>query len=877
MKKRGVKFWQWTIREVEHQFQTDRILGLSDEAAVTNREKYGSNIILSGKKNSAFLILLHQFSNFFIILLLIAAIISFFVDGMNQSLLLLTIVLVNVFLGFFQEYKADRAISELKRTFQSETRVIRNGGVRTIPSAELVSGDVVLLEQGDKVPSDIRVSQSVSMQTNEASLTGESEPISKHSKTIQKDVSLGDRKNILFAGTLVISGRGRGIVVNVGRDTEFGQIAKLVSKGDDKTPLEKQINYLAKNLTIVALFVCALVFGLGYFRDYPLWPLLTLTIALLVAVVPESLPTVVTLALSSGVMKMAKQQAVVRRLASVETLGTTNIIATDKTGTLTNNILEIGQISLINGEKFQRLKMTERISDPRGLKLLIDGLVCSNIENYNTDEFIGDPVEVAIARKADSLRLDLTKILAKYKRLMEIPFDSVKKYMAVLVETESKRELVVKGAPEVVIENSNLTKKFKDLATEEADNLGSMGYKVVAIGKKILAKGQEAYVSKLDFVGFLAMADEPAEGVANSIKETIASGIRVIMITGDHKETAKSIANQIGMKVIDDEIISGEEMELLPEKQLIEKLKITKVFARVTPKQKYELIKILISQNYSVAVTGDGVNDAPALKEATVGIAMGKRGNEVARDAADIVLLDDSYKTIVTAIRYGRTIFDNIKNAFVYLISGNLKEVLLVSVSFALGLPAALTALQILWINLITDALPALSLGLESPNEKRPLDRPRQIGSAALRQPIVYAMSLAILTSASAILVYFWALKNSKDEAQTMVFSFVVAIDLLIVLSIRSKKRIWQSLSSFFENKLLVFSIVISSSAQLLIFQTDLSKYFGITKLGITQIVLLLCAALLTFLVAELLRGIVDSYFKKVAVENPVALATPKG
>ncbi|MEI8143273.1 MAG: cation-transporting P-type ATPase [Candidatus Berkelbacteria bacterium] len=862
MEKRGeANFHTWSIRDAEHQFKTDRVFGLSKSEIIKNRQKYGANTIIQKNQNTALKIFFRQFANFFILLLLVATIISYYIDGLEQSIILLAVILVNVLLGFFQEYKADRALAALKRSYLSECRVVRGKITIVMPSEDLVVGDVVVLEQGDKVPADIRISESVSLRIDESMMTGESMPISKTVSSLNTKTALSDRSNMVFASTLVVAGHGRGIVVGVGGNTEFGKIAGLVNKAEEKTPLEKQIDYIAKNLTLVSVVLCVIVFGLGYWRGESLWPLLTLTIALLVAAVPESLPTAVTLALSIGVSRMAKQKAIVRRLASVETLGTVNVIATDKTGTITKNHLTVDAISLYRGDKFEYLQMADHKLDRPVNQFITYGLLCSNVDLANQDDFTGDPLETAIAELGKKLGHNKELVLS-HERISETPFDSKTKFMSVLVKEESLK-YIVKGAPEVIIDFCNLTTKNKEIARKEAESLSKKGYKVIAIAVKYLGRGQSPEPERMDLLGFFCMADEPAEGVEKAIKDTLVAGIWPVIITGDHPETARFIARKIGLEVADDEIMVGVDFSQKSESDLAKTLKKIKIFARILPEDKYKIVQLYQKAGFCVAMTGDGVNDAPAIKQAEVGIAMGVRGSEVAKDSADIVLLDDKYSTIITAIEYGRTIYDNIKNTIVFLIAGNLKELMLVGLSFAIGLPTPLITVQILWINLVTDSLPALALAVGKPDKNVLSSSPRPSNTDSLRRSTLYSIVLATVAFVFGLAVYLWAIKNSL-HSQSVLFAFIVIIEMLFALSIRSRKRIWQSVGSFFGNRYLVAAIVFTLGLQAMAFLTPVSHYLGITLLNRTEILVVVAFSILTFFSAEIVRAVFDRSERRV-------------
>lgn len=851
-------YHQWSISDLEKHFEVDSTIGLSQKKAIFRLKNDGKNSFSSLKEKSSIHIFFRQFLNLFILILIIASIISYYVDGWYQALFLVAIVMINILLGFFQENKAERSLAALKRSFRSKARVLRGSNMNIIDSEELVIGDVVILESGDKIPADLRIIEDISLRVDESSLTGESIPGGKNIGILPLETPLADRSNMAYSSTIVVDGHGRGIVVATGKNTEFGKIAELVEKTDEKTPLEKNILYLAKVISIAALAIAILIFVLGYFRGMNSWELLTFTIALLVSAVPESLPTAITLALAVGVTRMASKKAIVRRLAVIEAIGRAQIIATDKTGTLTDNNLSVDKVfSPDNGNILEIDPKSQR----RGKELITlfsEGLACSNIDLSEKDEFVGDPVEKALADWAVSSKGFSLSDVNKYKRLSEVPFSSEKKYMAVLVNNDRTKSLIVKGAPEVVLSFCDLGKDKREEALLFAENLSKMGYKVIALADKNLGKISSSALVGMEFRCFFALVDEPTAGIKEAIAQTISAGVRPIILTGDHPETARFVANKIGLAVQDQEILTTEDIEKMTKKELVLALKNVKIFARVTPEDKINIVRLLKEMGYSVMVTGDGVNDAPALKEADVGIAMGIKGTDVAKDAADVVLSDDKYGTIVHAIQYGRTIFDNIKNVTTYLVSVSLDQVGLVCLAFIFGLPVPFTTLQILWTNLITDSFPALALALGRPDPNILKEPPMPIKSDPMKKSISYALLLAVVSVALALILYVWGLNISGANARTLVFCFIVFLELIYALSIQSKKRIWESPRSFFANKLLLVAIGLSALMQIIIFIPPLRPIFHIVPLNIKEVAILLLFSIITFISAELIRFWLD-------------------
>jgi len=835
---------------------SNEISGLSESAAVSKLKEDGRNTFENVRSTSSLRIFLRQFSNFFVVLLVFAAIISYFIDGAIQAGVLAFVVLANVSLGFFQENKAEKSLAELKKSYQSHSKVIRNGNLKNIDSDLLVKGDIILLEAGDKVPADLRVIEEESCRVNESALTGESLPISKTVDSFPLETALADRRNILFGSTILTNGRAKGVVIATGKQTEFGKIARLVKMTDEKTPLEKQILYLGKTLTTIAFVIVLVIFGLGYLRGFETFSLLAFTIALLVAAVPESLPTVVTLSLAIGISRMADKKAIVRRMAVVETLGTTNIIATDKTGTLTENKLSIDIISTYNGGKFVRsdLAKSDTAEANKAKNLIADALLCSNVMKSDLEEKVGDPVEIAIAESAAKFGKTILKLADASEREMEVPFDSDKKYMAVLVKQEEGKKLIVKGSTENILSLCKLTKESRKEIEKELNSLSALGYKVLGVAEKNIYKNTDEELIDLNFIGFLAMIDPPSLGIKEALEATIQAGIRPIILTGDHPETARYVANKIGLDVSGDEIITGVQFEKLTALELKNALSKVKIFARITPEDKIKIVSNLQKQGYSVAVTGDGINDAPALKEAEAGIAMGIKGTDIAKESADIVLLDDRYSTIISAVEYGRSIYDNLKSVVTFFLAGNFDELFLIGFAFLFGLPSPLTTLQILWINMVSDSIPALSMAFERPSRKVLLELPRPANAASLKGNVFYAIYLGAVSFSFSLALFLFGLNHSIEKARTFVFLYAVLAQFAFVFSIRSKERFWVNPKAFFENKYLNLAIIISLFLQLILFAKPFAPIFGIIPLSLGEIVFTALLAVISFFVAEILR-----------------------
>lgn len=841
---RQYDFYQWSVSDVLKHFETDEKTGLSEKRASLLLLKNGPNSLTKRKDVSALKIFLRQFSNLFIFLLLAAGVISYYTAGIEQAFVLFLIIIINISLGFWQEFKAEKSILDLERSYQANTNVVRDSVSQNIENENIVVGDIVDLTAGNKVPADLRIIESTSLMIDESTLTGESLPIEKKITPCPIDTALADRCNMAYAGTLISSGHGKGVVVAVADQTEFGKIAGLIETTEEKTHLEKEVIYLSKVLGIIAVVLAIIVFALGYFQHLSSWELATFTIALLVGMVPESLPTAITLALSVGVSRMARKKALVRRLAIVETLGSVNIIATDKTGTLTKNSLTLSKIFLNDKSGLTEQRLSS--PDKETIDFLTKGFACSNISSR-------DSVDLAILQSLTKLK-DIKKLESNFTKISEVPFSSEKKFMAVTVRIENKKYLIAKGSVEKIVSFCDLSKDDQTKILNEAANISRSGYKVIALAEKLLDSSHSSALRGLKFQGFFVISDEVSEGVKEAIGKTISAGIRPVMITGDHIETARAIASDIGLIAADDEIITGEMFEQMTPRELAEAVKSVKIFARVTPEDKINIVKAFQKGGYCVAMTGDGTNDAPALQEADVGISMGKRGTDVAKDASDIVLADDHYSTIVSAIEYGRAIQDNIRNVITLLISGNFNEVILIIIAFIFSLPVPFLTLQLLWINMITENFSAITLAFEKPSRSVLRQKPRPVNANSLKSSIKYALCLALVSFVLSLGLYLWGLNFSIAKARTLVFVFIVFLELGYAFSIRNREPIWRNLRGFFENKYLLISAAFITIIQFLIFSAPLAKTFGVVSLTLSESLTVAVFVVFSFLFAEIVK-----------------------
>lgn len=845
--KKDFVYHQWPVSDVVKHFETDVALGLSAEKAAFLLKKNGPNALAKRKDVSVLEIFLRQFSNLFILLLFVAGIISYYTAGFEQAFVLFLIIIINITLGFWQEFKAEKSILDLERSYQANTNVIRDNVSQNIENENIVVGDIVELTAGNKVPADLRIIESTSLMIDESTLTGESLPVEKKITPCPIDAVLADRCNMAYAGTLISSGHGKGVVVAVADQTEFGKIAGLIETVEEKTHLEKEVIYLSKILGIIAAVLALVVFALGYFQHLSSWELATFTIALLVGMVPESLPTAITLALSVGVSRMARKKALVRRLAIVETLGSVNIIAADKTGTLTKNTLTLSKIFLDDKSGLNEQKLSS--PDKEAIDFLTKGFVCSNVSSR-------DSVDLAIMQALIKIK-DIKKIESNFTKISEVPFSSEKKFMAVTVSIQDKKYLIAKGSVEKIVSFCDLAKDDRTKILDEATSISRSGYKVIALAEKLLDSSHSSALRRLKFQGFFVISDEVSQGVKEAIRKTISAGIRPVMITGDHLETARAIASDIGLAATDNEIITGEMFEQMSLGELAEAIKSVKIFARVTPEDKINIVKAFQKSGYCVAMTGDGTNDAPALHEADVGISMGKRGTDVAKDASDIVLADDHYNTIVSAIEYGRAIQDNIRNVITLLISGNFNEVILIIIAFIFSLPVPFLTLQLLWINMITENFSAITLAFEKPSRSVLRQKPRPVNANSLKSSIKYALCLALVSFVLSLGLYLWGLNFSIAKARTLVFIFIVFLELGYAFSIRNREPFWRNFRGFFENKYLLISAAFITIIQFLIFSAPLAKIFGVVSLTMNEGITVVLFVTFSFFLAEIIKEFV--------------------
>ena len=868
---------EMNIYEVLKEKNTDERIGLSTDEAKKRRIEYGLNKLNQKKKESLFIKFIKQFNDFMIIILIIASIISLVLakmEGTNDyidSIIIIAIVIFNAILGLIQESKAEKSIEALQKMYSPTAKVKRDEKIIEVSSEEIVPGDIVILEAGKFVPADCRLINSYNLKIEEAALTGENIPVEKDAKKIlKKDIAMGDMVNFAFATTIVIGGHAEAVVTETGMNTRVGRIANMIINDESpETPIQKKLGEVGKNLGIICLGICFLIFIIGIFKKIEIKEMFMTSVGLAVAAIPEGLPAIVTIVLSIGVTKMAKKNAIIRKLPAVETLGSSSVICSDKTGTLTKNKMTVVNLSNINGE----------IQNQYDKNFLLElGSMCTDVtlgirnqtnEKYNLGEIYiadGEPTEKAIVQKALESNINKEKLYREYERITDIPFSSERKLMTTIHKTEDGYRIITKGAPDVLINKCNryyfngtelnLDNNNKNKIKIINEEMAQKALRVLAVGYKDVKELPEQLdvniENNLTFVGLIGMIDPPREGVKESIKICKNAGIKTVMITGDHIITAKAIARELGILYGKYLAITGKELDNISDKELEKNIMRYSVFARVSPEHKVRIVNAYRKAGNVVAMTGDGVNDAPALKNADIGIAMGQNGTDVAKNASDMILTDDNFVTIVSAVKEGRNIYDNIKKAIHFLIATNVGEIVTIFFGLLLGLESPLLAIQLLWINLVTDSIPAIALGLERPEidimDKKPKDPKKGIFADGLWGNIfVEGMMIGILT------LLAFSIGNNKyglEIARTMAFVCLGMLELVHSFNIKSDKSIFKV--GIFENRFLIGAFLLGTILQCgIVFVPMFTKIFKLAQLNIIQWVYCIIISILPIFIIE--------------------------
>lgn len=881
-----------SLAKVAHELRTDAELGLTTKEAGRRLKELGPNKLAEGKRISPLALFINQFKDFMVLVLLATTGISALLGEVVDAIAILAIVLLNAALGFIQEYRAERSLDALKELTAPHCKVVRDGKWYNVPTQEVVPGDLVILEAGDRVPADGRLVSVQALSVDESTLTGESVPTNKIETVLTApDLTPADQKNMVFMGTLVTRGMGRALITSTGMDTEIGKIAHLIQSAPDmETPLQRRLSQLGKVLILGCLAIVAVVFATGVMQGFPVYKMFMVGVTLAVAAIPEGLPAVVTIALAVGVQRMAKRNAIVRQLPAVETLGCATVICSDKTGTLTQNKMTAQRMwaddELVDVRDARRLMALSNNSSTVQRLLTVCAL-CTHAQAHSQNDVIGDPTETALLSLALKAGLDQKKLRRRFKAVREVPFDSERKRMSVLVAGDQGYVSLVKGAPDIILRRCTsirikdrvlpLTPTMRDRINSQLELMTDDALRVLACAEKPIAGPQvseSALEQGLTFLGLVGLIDPPRPEVKAAIKQARQAGIRTIMVTGDHKKTAAAISTQLGLITPESpDILTGTEWEALSTEEQREQVRRTAVFARVTPSHKLSIVQALRANGEIVAMTGDGVNDAPAVREADIGISMGVQGTDVTREASAMVLTDDNYSTIVNAVKEGRGIYDNIRKFIRYLLACNVGEVLTMFVATLFGLPLPLVPIQILWMNLVTDGLPAIALGLdavESDIMERPPRSPRE-GVFARRLHLRILLTGIIISACTLGVFMFslWYYPGDIDRARTLAFTTLVCAQLVYVFQCRSERH------SIFEigiwgNLYLVGAVMISGGMHVaILYYPLLQKMFQTTPLTIDDWLLVLVFAMASLFldtVWRMSRSAIRKHFSMVKV-----------
>ena len=850
------KFFSKTSKDVLKNFNVTKE-GLTDKQVAESIEKNGYNELTEKRKKSLLIVFLEQFKDLLVVILIIAGILSIITGNVESTIVIFAVIILNAILGTVQHVKAEKSLDSLKALSSPNAKVIRNGVKVEIPSREVVPGDILILEAGDLVVADGRIIENFSLQVNESALTGESESVNKFEEVINKEeVALGDQKNMVFSSSLVTYGRALVIVTSTGMNTELGKIATLMDETKEKkTPLQVSLDDFSKKLAIIILVICVLVFGLSVYRETPIVDSLMFAVALAVAAIPEALSSIVTIVLALGTQKMAKENAIIKKIKSVESLGCVSIICSDKTGTLTQNKMTTRKI-YADGELFDSENFN--LENDLHNSLMRASILCNDSTSVDGKE-IGDPTEVALVNLAHKYSLVEGEVRNAYKRLKEIPFDSDRKLMSTLHKIDNKYILYTKGALDVLLERtthiktSNEVRKINEEDKKKIlDNnryLSENGLRVLAFAYKEIDSDRELSLddeTDFTFLGLISMIDPPRVESSEAVRDCIMAGIKPIMITGDHKITATAIAKQIGIFKNGDIAIDGLELNKMSDEELKEKLPNISVYARVSPEHKIRIVKAWQEKGEIVAMTGDGVNDAPALKQADIGVAMGITGTEVSKDAASMILTDDNFATIVKSIANGRNVYANIKNSIKFLLSGNMAGIISVLYASLMALPVPFKAVHLLFINLLTDSLPAIAIGMEGSRKDILKEKPRNSKESILTKDYMIQIGLEGLLIAIFTLIAFYIGLESNNELvpATMAFSTLCLARLFHGFNCRGKQSIFKL--GLFSNKYSIYAFVTGLVLlNSVLFIPPLQKLFEIAPLNGT---LVACIYVLAFM-----------------------------
>jgi Ca2+-transporting ATPase len=857
-------YYNKKVEELYKELNTN-ISGLTEEEASKRLEEYGENKLAERKKKSNFIIFLNQFNDLMIILLIFASVFSAVISYIQKesyadSVIILIIVIINATLSFIEEKKADKAIEELNKMFITNNNVIRDGKKETIDVRKIVPGDIIELEAGDYVSADARIISSEALEVNESTLTGESKSIKKDNNDITEEKELYERKNMVYAGCNVTNGHAFVVVCSTAMNTELGKIgASLINNTNELTPLQKKVNQISKVLTYIIIAIIIVMMAVGLLKKNDFFDILMLSISLAVAAIPEGMSSVITIILSLGMSEMAKRNVIIRKMASVETLGSTDIICSDKTGTITENKMQVKSI-YVNNKLYTEKDNIENIN--------LYNYCLSSCQNVtkNNDKYLGDETEVAIYKY-----LEDRNTLVNIPRVKEYPFDSDRKMMSTINVIDNKEYSFTKGSLDSVLQNCsyylednklyNITTEYKEKILKIEEEESEKSLRILALAYK---NGNTSNPEKdMIFIGLIGMMDPPRTSVPSAINVCKNSGIKIVMITGDSINTARAIAKSVGIIDTDEGATTGKEIDKLTDDELKEAVKKYNVYARISPSTKLRIVDALQSNGYVVAMTGDGVNDAPAIQKADIGIGMGITGTEVVKKVADCILVDDSFSTIVDGVEEGRRITSNIKKIILYLLAGNIVEVLLVFISMVLNMEM-FTTLQLLWINLVTDSIPAIMLAFEKKTEDQMENTLANKYNESFFTPLLTAKIVigAIIKSIVMLIIFIYFAKEvDVNTAGSLLFIYLVTHELLFSFSCRNIKKSVLN-KDIFSNKKLTLGVFLILLVQIIVLVTPISKYFIVPNIKINYILITIGICFIMFVLGELVKPIYTKLFK---------------
>ena len=860
--------YQMKKEDVLKMLETDEN-GLTQNQAKENQKKYGKNELAEGKKKNPFILFLEQYKDFLVIILIIAAIISGVLGDIESAIVIFVVITINAILGTVQHIKAEQSLDSLKEMSAPTAKVIRDGEIKVVEGKDVTVGDIVVIEAGDYVCSDGRIIENASLKVDESAMTGESEPVEKQETVLDGEKPLGDRVNMLYSGSFATYGRAKMVVTSVGMKTEIGKIASLLkSTQEKKTPLQESLDNFGKKLSLIIIGICVIVLGLELFRSDGInltvfTDAFVFAVALAVAAIPEALSSIVTIVLSVGTQKLAKENAIIRKLQAVEGLGSVSIICSDKTGTLTQNKMTVQKI-YFDG---QIIDKDDEINARQG-QLIIDGALCNDSVQKEGQE-IGDPTEIALVNFSEKHDLPVEKMREKYQRLGEIPFDSDRKLMSTVHKIGGNYKMLTKGAVDVLSGRINEVKTMdgkrpftaEDLAELKKVNteFSQMGLRVLAVCERDVDTVDISVEDEKDYIllGLVAMQDPPREESAEAVRKCKTAGIRPIMITGDHLVTASAIARKIGILDDNGRAVEGREIENLSDEELDEFVSDVSVYARVSPEHKIRIVSAWQRKGYIVSMTGDGVNDAPALKQANIGVAMGITGSEVAKDAASMVLTDDNFATIVKAIENGRNLYRNIQRAIQFLLSGNTAGILAVLYASFMALPVPFKAVHLLFINLLTDSLPAIALGVEPHSSDVMNEKPRPKNQSILTKKVLTNICVeGVVIGVMTMIAFYVGFMRNAEVASTMAFSTLCLSRLVHGFNCKSDKPVWFT-KKMWNNKSMIGAFFVGFvllNAVLLV--PALQGIFAVAPLTIAELLTVYGLSLGTFVIVQILKMI---------------------